>query len=385
MGSKLALWGVVAVLTTAAACSQRDEGILGPDFHTPPAAAGSSAGPTGFAGTTGTSGPTDAGEPMDAANPPEVPFEIDAGPIDPGLTKVAASNGCGKDAGLAPGMFVRRTVQTMGTKPDDAADSKKGPWTYEREYFIKLPRTYQAGQVLPLVIEGPSCGGQGTNLFQVNDRLNATPPVIVVGVTPPPNAIGQSPNPNQGCFDTNDGDVSVDWPFYEAMYDALAEEVCFDRNRVFAMGHTSGGTFANELACKYAGDEARPIRGVISSQGALPTDAKARPTCSSKPLAGMWVHDTMNVTTPIDRAKQTITRAMQVNGCAVTRYEDATFEPFQLPGQDPWCRRIRGCPAATPLVVCLLPGIGRYSHDDVVVPGTLKFIDMFQVAPLLTQ
>jgi poly(3-hydroxybutyrate) depolymerase len=93
--------------------------------------------------------------------------------------------------------------------------------------------------------------------------------VIRVGLSP--SAYWQAyhaTNPGQGCFDDADGDNSVDWVFYEDLYDRLAGQLCFDRNRVFVAGEgRSGARLADELACKYAGDVTRPVRGVMSNAG----------------------------------------------------------------------------------------------------------------------
>ena len=67
----------------------------------------------------------------------------DSVPYDPvAIVAVKPSPGCGQDPGQAPGQFVRYTIQTSGTKASSAADTKKGKWSYEREYAVWLPPLY---------------------------------------------------------------------------------------------------------------------------------------------------------------------------------------------------------------------------------------------------
>lgn len=305
------------------------------------------------------------------------------------ITSAVKTPGCAK---TPPAMGGARTVNTMGTKAPDCADSKCGPWNYVRQYVVTLPAGYVSSKAYPLVFEGPGCGGSATNVYPLNDGTapNVGNSVIRVGVTPPPNDIGHSTNPNQGCFDDREGDDSVEFAAYEAIYDKVADEFCFDKNRVFIGGNTSGGTWANEIGCKYAGNASRPIRGVFANGAALPTEPKYRPTCSTKPMAGLWSHAVGDTIVPFAGAKEAISRAMQVNGCTIgTSYDDAVamnaLEDFPIGTTNPpnTCRKIKGCPGLYPLVVCALPGTAHSSNDTVVNPGVSTFIKLFSAGPFI--
>jgi hypothetical protein len=371
---RLATFAVLAVLGGAQACGTHDEQ---PFFPTPDT---SSAGTTGVAGTTGAAGTSGAAGTTGVAGTTSLTGNAGTSPVEPPaqIELVAPTPGCGVAPTQDRGVIVRATIMTMGTKPDTAADSTKGPWAYEREYFLSLPRTYDQTHAYPLVIEGTNCGGRGNNTFLFATPSYATAnPVIHVGLTPPPNAIGHATNPNIGCFDDREGDDSVDWAFYEALYDRLAATTCFDRNRVFVSGFGSGAIMANELACKYAGDPTRPVRAVMTSKGGLPGSPTAAPTCTTKPLAGMWVAAVGDATYPFADVSRAITRAMQVNGCApATTYETAKLETFSTyPQPDGTCKRIAGCPTLYPLVVCTVPDDPRTSLDHIVNPGFTWFIE----------
>jgi poly(3-hydroxybutyrate) depolymerase len=345
---------------------------------------GSAGAPGGSSGTGGAAGQAPEGGTADAGpRPAEGGIDGDAGTGGNPLTKVVPTPGCGKDPGQGVGTAVRGTIVTMGTKPTGCADSKCGAWTYTREYFVTLPTGYVNTKAYPLVFQGPGCGGTGTAIYPLNNNVDNT--VIRVGLTPPDNAIGHATNPNQGCFDDKEGDDSVDWIFYENLWDKLAGVLCFDKNRVFASGNSSGAWFSNEVGCKYAGDATHPIRGIMPNTGGLPTEALYVPTCTNQPMAGMWIHEINDTTNPFTGNKVAIQRAMQVNGCTIgTNYDNAMFDDFPIAGGNPdtTCKKIRGCPDIAPLVVCALAGNGHGSHDNVANPGFATFIKLFSAPPL---
>jgi poly(3-hydroxybutyrate) depolymerase len=293
------------------------------------------------------------------------------------------------DPGQALGQLVRGTIMTSGTKDANCAatlngQKKCGAWAVEREYYVKLPSTYKNTQAYPLMFEGPGCGGKGNNLYQ-NPALDAF--VIRVGLSPPPNSVGHGTNQNQGCFDDKEGDDSVDWVFYENLWDKLAAKLCFDKNRVFSGGNSSGAWFSNEVGCKYAGDPVHPMRAAMPNTGGLPMEAMYKPTCTTKGMAGIWVHGTGDPTNPFTGNIYAMNRALGVNGCtpAGVTYQTATFDPFPIQGNANACKRYKGCNELFPTVVCPLPLNDHGSHDDVVNPAWVAFIKLFQAPPLLTQ
>jgi hypothetical protein len=390
--SHAVLGGLVAGLVSVFGCGSRTPLAVGPAGTGAAGSGGtmgSASGAAGAAGqsTAGASGTVGGGGSSGLAGSTAgtgVPAEI---------TKVVpAGAGCGKaaPAGLTPGLLVRQTMQTMGVKDANCADSMCGAWSYVREYYIRLPTAYDNSKPYPLVLEGPGCGGHGNNLYYI-PIFDST--VIRVGLSPSADAQRfHATNPSQGCFDDHEGDDSVDWVFYEDLYDQLAATLCFDRNRVFAAGNSTGASFSNELGCKYAGDATRPVRGIMANTGGLPTDPRYVPTCTSKPMAGMWVHELGDPTNPFLFTKVAIARAMKVNGCTIgTGYDDASFDLFPIgtsingpPANATSCERIKGCPDLSPLVVCPLPGNAHASHDDVVIPGFSTFFNLFENPPLLT-
>jgi hypothetical protein len=372
--------GNATSMTGSTSASGMSSGAASSGSNASSGSGGSGASTGASSGSAGT-GASDAGAGGDAT----------VGGTDP-ITKVVPTAGCGMNPGTVgtPGMTVMGTIATTGTKPTGCADSACGPWMYTRQYFVTLPTGYVNTKAYPLVLEGPGCGGNGgpgAVYPLTNPTANVNNTVIRVGLTPPPNAIGHATNPGQGCFDDKEGDSSVDWVFYENLYDKLAAVLCFDKNRVFSAGNSSGAWFSNELGCKYAGDPTRPVRGIMPNTGGLPTDPRYVPTCTTKGMAGMWIHEVGDTTNPFTGNKVAIARAMKVNGCTIgTGYDDTMFDPYPIGGGNPdgTCKKIRGCPDLYPLVVCPLPGNAHASHDNVANPGFSTFITLFSTPPLLT-
>ena len=300
------------------------------------------------------------------------------------VLQVKPSAGCGQDPMQASAVFVKYTIQTSGTKSADAADATTGPWSYARDYYVWLPPSYDKQKAYPLALQGPGCGGTGENVYPLtptNGSVGVNGSVIRVGLTPPPNAIGHATNPGQGCFDDKEGDDSVEWPFYEALIDRLKSSLCYDENRVFVSGNSSGAWLANELACKYAGNTAGyAIRGLAVNGGSLPTELKYLPTCTRAPLAGLWVElNDVGSAVPFNWSVA-VTRAMQVNHRTPDAYAQATFAEFPISANKPpaTCKKVLGCPAEYPLVVCVISNNGASGNDDVMNPGAATFIQSLE-------
>ena len=370
--------------SSSAAAGAGGSAGAGPDGGS--GAAGVDAGLAGSIGTAGAdAGPDAAG--AGAAGTGDAGGAGAGGAAAVDLTKIVPTPGCGMDpAGFTPGTLVRFTMSTSGMKDVPCADQKCGAWgPWIREYYVKLPTGYDMTKAYPILFAGPGCGAHGNNMYPLPGLAST---IILVGLTPSEDAqAGHATNPGQGCFDDKEGDDSVDWVFYENLYDKLASTLCFDRNRVFAGGDSSGAWFANELGCKYAGDPTRPVRGIMANTGGLPTDPRYVPTCTTKPMAGLWSQDIADPTNPFTGNIVAMNRALRVNGCtpAGVAYATATFAPFPLANGDATsCKRYQGCPDLSPLVVCPLQTNDRYSGSPVVNPGWEAFIKLFLAPPLLT-
>jgi poly(3-hydroxybutyrate) depolymerase len=280
-------------------------------------------------------------------------------------------DGCGLDSSRLM-TVTKYTLTTSGTKAPDATGIP-GPWSYERQYIVRLPKPYDSNRHYPLLLQLPECGGDGNYFYSM-----ASFDAIRVGLAPPPNAINNAARPGRGCFDDAEGDDSVDIAFYEQLLEQLKTQICYDPGRVFATGIGGGARLANQLGCKYAGSpDGNAIRGIAVYSGGLPTDPAQLPTCSPTPMPGMWLWESADINGSSVFIKAAIKRAMAVNGCASTDYDTATFEDYPIGNSQPSnvCKKIVGCPAQYPLVTCLLPGSGQTIHDEVASPGFATFFN----------
>jgi hypothetical protein len=369
--------GSSSVVTSSGSSSGGNTGTAG----TNSVAGSGTGGASGGSGTGGTGTAGSAAGGMSGSG---------AGGGAPGsdITKVVKAAGCGMDPAAVVGTHM---IHTTGTKPTGCADSKCGDWAYDREFTVVLPQPYDNTKAYPLVFEGPGCGGGSKDVYPLtipypNGPSNAANTVIRVGIKPPPNDIGHATNPGQGCFDDKEGDDSVDWVFYENLWDLLDTKVCFDHNRVFAAGNSSGAWFSNEVGCKYAGDPKRPIRGIMPNTGGLPTDIpSALPTCTSKPLSGIWMGESGDKENDFVRNKYAMNRAMKVNGCTGTDVDKATFTDFPAPNSSIACKKVAGCPDLYPIIMCLKTGTDHAGHDDSANPAFSTFLQQFSMGTFISQ
>ena len=406
--ANVALAGLVAGLASVFGCSSTDEPPVYSTGGTAPvgtSGANSTAGTSASGGSVGTAGSVGTGGSGTTAGSSAGGMSIggsgDTGGSGTGggaggsgggavndITKVWKSDGFGKPYAGPSG--TDQTLATMGVKAADCAAHLKtgtkvcGPWMLNRVFRLQLPANYDPNKSYPLLFEGPGCGGGAGSLYQFPASFLNT--VIRVGLQPS-RIEAHGTNPGENCFDDKEGDDSMDWVFYEVLYDKLNTELSFDRNRVFSAGNSSGSWFSNELGCKYAGDAKRPVRGVIPNTGGLPTEAPYVPTCTQAGMAGMWVHEIGDTTNPFAGNIVAIDRAMKVNKCAQANYASAQFENFPIGGGQPddRCKRIKNCDPLYPLVVCAFAGTAHGGHEETMLPGVPKFIGLFSAPPLLTQ
>ena len=244
-------------------------------------------------------------------------------------SSVKPSMGCMKPANQALDQWVRYTVAVQ---------------TIEREYFVRLPPTYDPAKPYRLMFTFPGCGGKGDSALPLFNAPGAD--AIVVG-----------PSPDGLCWVyTAD---SKDVAFFDEMLTLLEANFCVDQQRIFASGFSSGAWFTNVLGCQRS--------NVLRAQGTISGEwPRVDPTiCSPQSIAGILIQDHSERDFPSRRME--LDRLLTLNGCS------AETRPV-LP--EP-CVEYVGCKSGYPVVWCQTQGQGHSRQDALSVPALYNFFAQF--------
>ena len=110
----------------------------------------------------------------------------------------------------------------------------------ERVYYLKLPENYRDQNAYPLIFAFHGLGGDYTYFSEGYYDLQE-----VVGeeaILVYPNALLKN-NAPQWDYDT-------DPSFFDDLYAELEANLCFDKRKVFAVGHSNGAGMSHTLGCK---------------------------------------------------------------------------------------------------------------------------------------
>jgi len=163
-------------------------------------------------------------------------------------------------------------------------------------------------------------------------------------------------DPDQ-CYDDKDPN-SIEHPFLERFLDQAAEKYCYDKNKVFVEGHSSGGWYSNMIGFTWAAER---IRGLSSNGGGLPDNSAERPKVNDKPIAGLWIHPTGDTEQPM-AARRAVSRALVINKCMGAGTNPADELVWTKAPSADWsmggsqgCKKYM-CPDAFPVIFCQPPG-----------------------------
>lgn len=148
-----------------------------------------------------------------------------------------------------------------------------------------------------------------------------------------------------------------DVAYVEATVAAIAGALPIDRSRVFAAGYSSGGFFANVLACH------RPelLRAISSNAGGAPYNQPEKwgngyPKCpGQKPVAALALHGEQDFTVTLDSGRFDAEYWAYVNGCNDAEMETTGYSE---------CRMYRGCPSGKNVGFCSIPPLGHWVWSE---------------------
>ena len=228
------------------------------------------------------------------------------------VTAASASFGCGKE----PPSEAPATIDVDGRT---------------RELIAVVPENYDSGVLHRLVF---GFHGRTTPNTQVRRYFDieraATGPTIFVYPAGLIAADGKF-----SWYERGDaGDSLRDYAFFDAMLDMMRHSYCLDLDRIFVVGHSLGGSFANSLGCA----RGSVIRGVGTVAGRI-WDAE----CSG-PTAAMIIHNPGDDLVPVSRGLHARDHALAQNSlepesrvCAPEALNCECFGPPEAPDPVVWC------------------------------------------------
>ena len=205
-----------------------------------------------------------------------------------------------------------------------------------RSYTLAVPVSYDASKKYPLVLALHGDGGDGAS-------MQASGPYEL---TSKQDAIVAYPSGQNQAWDLfTPVESNPDIQFLMQLVPAIASKYFVDQQRVLGFGYSSGAFMVNQLACKVDG----LLRAIAPNEGGAPADdpnATTR-TCPGRAVATFVFHGEADRTVDIGSGEFEAQFWGDKAGCAMER-ED--IDPA------PPCQRQKGCPAATPVTICRIPG-----------------------------
>jgi len=247
-------------------------------------------------------------------------------------------------AGLEPGIIpiwvddCYGEIEIVGPECKPLRDFVTGPQTLisddiEREYYLKLPSPYDSKISYPLIFAFHGFTGDYTNFTEGYYDLQEA-----VGEQ----AILVYPNALEINGETQ-WDLEADLGFFNDLYAELEANLCFDKRKVFAVGHSNGAAFTNMLGCR-RGDVLRaigPVSGIFSED-------YEEQACIGQ-VASITMHGDNDTTIPQELALPGRDYWVAINSCSSEASEST-------PGVDPTCVAYADCDPEYPVQFCEYSG-----------------------------
>ena len=245
-------------------------------------------------------------------------------------------------AAAGPAPAVRLTPRTVGP-------------VNQRRYVLVAPVTPKPGP-LPLVLVIHGDGGHAQSFHDEWPFEAATQDGAYLAYLDGRNA----------TWDLETVKDNVDIAYAESVINDAAEQVPIDKTHVFATGYSSGGFFANVLACH------RPalLRAIASNAGGAPFNQpeswpNGYPKCPGQaPVATLSLHGDKDGTVTLDSGRFDAEYWAYVNGC-----NDAAMETTGYPE----CRAYKACKPGKAVGFCTIPGLGHWVWSESAVASWTFF------------
>ncbi len=195
----------------------------------------------------------------------------------------------------------------------------------ERIYYLKLPENYNSRTPYPLIFGFHGASGDYTAFTEEYYDLQS-----VVGEE----AILVYPNGLANEAGLTQWNNDIDLILFDDLFRELETHLCFDKSRVFAVGHSAGAGFVHTLGCK----RGNVLRAIAPVAGSL-LDHK---DCIGQ-VAVMQIQGTNDKAVPLGMIKPSRDYWIAINSCTKEN-TDA--------GIDPSCTAYGNCDPQFPVQYC---------------------------------
>lgn len=203
-----------------------------------------------------------------------------------------------------------------------------------RTFILELPQPYDPERAYPLVFAFHGRTSPAEEVRGYYDLETYAPDTLGPVLFVYPVALTQA----DGTFswwDSGDApDALRDFALFDALVTRLGETYCVDTARIYAVGHSLGGSFVNALGCYRAG-----VLRAVASLGAGPSGG----TCTGA-VAAMVLHNPRDELVPFDLGQAARDQYLQQNGL---RGPAQAAEPASLA-----CRRYGEAGSSDPVLWC---------------------------------
>lgn len=227
----------------------------------------------------------------------------------------------------------------------------------DRSYDIVVPRT-RSDEPKPLVLvyHGyASSPQQLAGIWSGGALVDA-----FVAVFPQGSNLGGSTPAYFNIETVDEPSLADDVGFTEALLDRLEADLCVDRTRIYAMGHSNGGMFVLTLACRLSDR----IAAVASVAG-----VHFLPDCAARPMPIIVTHGTSDPLVPFDETDVGVPLAAtglceEAAGCSAhIRMLDKGRERPVTSWVESWAQH-NGCSLDTPEVTTIGNMVERTEYTE---------------------
>lgn len=226
----------------------------------------------------------------------------------------------------------------------------------QRRFVLVEPTSLEEGRRYPVVLVFHGDGGEAGGFHAAFPFERASGKDAIVAY---PDGIGFT-------WDLETLIDNRDVKFAEELVGELSRRFPVDRERVFAVGYSSGGFLSNVIACQKSG----LLRAISSSAGGAPYKQaivwpNGYPRCPGQtPTATLALHGERDFAVTLDSGRFSAEYWAYVNGCKTDEMEPTGYDE---------CRAYRGCPQGKAVAFCSVPGLGHWVWDEAAVASWTFF------------